>query len=216
MELETKISVTAGSPRVNVPVLSSTTVSILPASSNASASRMIIPFSAALPVPTIIAVGVARPSAHGQATTSTATAFIRANSKAGSGPQKNQSKNEIIEMAKTTGTKYPVTVSAYFWIGALDDCASSTNFMTVARKVSEPTLVARNLKAPVLLMVAPTTASPTFLSTGMDSPVTMDSSRAEYPSMIIPSTGTFSPGLTSRISPTLTSSIGTSISCFPS
>src|SRR3989338_7339098 len=106
--------VTAGSPLVNVPVLSNTTVLILPASSSASASRMIIPFSAALPVPTIIAVGVARPSAQGQATTKIATAFIRANSRVGSDPKKNQTANEIREMAKTTGTKTPVTTSANF------------------------------------------------------------------------------------------------------
>src|SRR5215469_6700693 len=37
-----------------------------------------IPCSAPFPVPTIIAVGVARPRAHGQATTRTATAATRA------------------------------------------------------------------------------------------------------------------------------------------
>ena len=41
----------------------------------------------------------------------------------------------------------------------------------------------------------------------MDSPVTADSSRDDAPSITLPSTATDSPGLTSKISPTLTSSI---------
>src|SRR3989338_4331207 len=99
------ISVTAGSPLVRVPVLSSTTTSTFPANSKASASRIIIPFSAALPVPTIMAVGVAKPSAQGQAITKTATALIKAKLKDGAGPQINQIINEAIESNKTTGTK---------------------------------------------------------------------------------------------------------------
>ena len=50
-----------------------------------------------------------------------------------------------------------------------------------------------------------------LLSTGIDSPVTIDSSMLEDPSVIFPSTGTFSPGGHDRMS-TLTSSMGTSIS----
>ncbi len=48
--------------------------------------------------------------------------------------------------------------------------------------------------------------------TGMDSPVTMDSSTALRPSTISPSTGTFSPGRTRRRSPTATLSRLTSSS----
>src|SRR5258708_4431235 len=44
----------------------------------------------------------------------------------------------------------------------------------------------------------------------MDSPVTSDSSSAERPSRMTPSTGTFSPGRTRNLSPTLRLSIGTS------
>ena len=63
---------------VRVPVLSKTTVFTAPARSNTSASRIRMPCRAAAPVPTMIAAGVARPSAHGQAITSTATAFTSA------------------------------------------------------------------------------------------------------------------------------------------
>ncbi len=66
-------SVTLGLPSVMVPVLSSTTVSSLCAVSSALPSRMSTPFSAPLPVPTMMAVGVARPRAQGHAMTSTAT-----------------------------------------------------------------------------------------------------------------------------------------------
>jgi hypothetical protein len=58
-------------------------------------------------------------------------------------------------------------------------------------------------------------SSPTLLSTGSDSPVTIDSSTADAPSTISPSTGIFSPGRTTTMSPTSTSSTGMSI-CLPS
>ncbi len=64
-------------PRVIVPVLSSTTCRSARARSRASPSLIRIPCSARLPVPTMIAVGVARPSAHGQAMTSTAMAVCQ-------------------------------------------------------------------------------------------------------------------------------------------
>ena len=57
----------SGGPSVSVPVLSKTTVSTRAAASSASPPRMRIPASAPRPVPTMIAVGVARPIAHGQA-----------------------------------------------------------------------------------------------------------------------------------------------------
>ena len=80
-------AVTAGLPRVSVPVLSSTMVSILRACSSASPPRIRMPYSAALPVPTMIAVGVARPRAQGQAMISTAMAAWSAKVSRGSGPK---------------------------------------------------------------------------------------------------------------------------------
>ena len=60
-------SATTGFPRVTVPVLSSTTVSIFSAFCSASMSRIRMPRLAPRPVPTIRAAGIARPSAQGQA-----------------------------------------------------------------------------------------------------------------------------------------------------
>ena len=65
------ISVTFGSPEVMVPVLSRATMSILPASSREAAVLNRIPFFAPMPLPTMMATGVARPSAQGQLMTST-------------------------------------------------------------------------------------------------------------------------------------------------
>ena len=64
-------------------------------------------------------------------------------------------------------------------------------------------------------MVAPITSSPELFSTGIDSPVSIDSSTELFPEITIPSTGIFSPGFTTTTSPFLTSSSGTLIS-FPS
>ena len=50
-----------------------------------------MPASAPRPVPTMIAVGVARPIAHGQAMTSTLTNAVSANVRRGSGPPTIQS-----------------------------------------------------------------------------------------------------------------------------
>ena len=67
-------------------------------------------------------------------------------------------------------------------------------------------------KLPVLFIVPPITLAPGSFSTGIDSPVTIDSSTALRPSSTTPSTGTFSPGRTRSRSPTATASSGTSSS----
>ena len=68
------------------------------------------------------------------------------------------------------------------------------------------------IKEPFLFSVEPITASPIVFSTGIDSPVNMDSSMEVLPLIISPSTGTFSPGLITKVSPTITSLRGTIIS----
>ena len=68
---------------VTVPVLSSTTVSIRRVDSSTSGPRIRMPSWAPRPVPTRSAVGVASPSAQGQATIRTATAAENANAGAG-------------------------------------------------------------------------------------------------------------------------------------
>ena len=68
---------------VTVPVLSSTMVSIRRVDSRTSGPLIRMPSWAPRPVPTISAVGVARPSAHGQAMISTATAAVNARGRVG-------------------------------------------------------------------------------------------------------------------------------------
>jgi hypothetical protein len=92
-------------------------------------------------------------------------------------------------------------VSATFWIGARLRWASATMPMIRERTVSFPTLSATIRNEPVWLSVPPMTASPACFSTGIGSPVIIDSSTELLPSVSRPSTGTFSPGRTLRMSP---------------
>ena len=71
-------AVTFGLPSVSVPVLSTTSVSIVSMRSSASAFLISTPASAPRPTPTMIDIGVASPSAHGQAMISTVTAATSA------------------------------------------------------------------------------------------------------------------------------------------
>ena len=82
-----------------------------------------IPFCAHLPVPTINAVGVANPSAHGHAITITAEKY---NSEAVSPvpTMKNHTINTNNAITITVGTNMADILSANHWIGALDHCAS--------------------------------------------------------------------------------------------
>ena len=68
----------ASRPSVTVPVLSSTIVVTRRVCSRTSGPLIRMPSWAPRPVPTISAVGVARPRAHGQAMISTATAAVNA------------------------------------------------------------------------------------------------------------------------------------------
>jgi len=67
-----------GLPSVKVPVLSTTSVSTFSMRSNASAFLTRIPKRAARPMPTMIDMGVASPSAHGHAMIKTLTAATSA------------------------------------------------------------------------------------------------------------------------------------------
>ena len=97
-------------------------------------------------------------------------------------------------------------------MGARLRCASPTIRTICANKVPAPTRSARINIEPVLFTVAPISAAPGCFSTGIDSPVTIDSSTALLPSSTTPSMGTFSPGRTRRRSPTTKASSGTSVS----
>ena len=104
-------SVTRGFPLVIVPVLSRITTFTLCADSRLSASLINIPFSAPLPTPTIIAVGVAKPKAQGHAITNTVTMANSPCVKPFSPPKIIQAPKLNIEIRITTGTKTPAILS---------------------------------------------------------------------------------------------------------
>ena len=138
------ISVTTGSPLVIVPVLSRRTICVLPAASSDAAVLNKIPFLAPVPLPTIMATGVARPSAHGQLITRTDIPCARAFPI----PPLIISHTIAVTIAIpiTTGTKNPDTLSAALAIGAFVDAASLTILIIWDNVVSSPTLDALHLK----------------------------------------------------------------------
>ena len=140
------MSVTLGSPFVIVPVLSRATICILPASSSDAAVLNKMPDFAPLPLPTITATGVARPSAHGQLITS--TEIPRASAYPKLCPTASQTQNAINAITITQGTNTPDTLSAIFEIGAFVAEASLTIFIICDNVVSSPTAVARHLIYP--------------------------------------------------------------------
>ena len=75
------------------------------------------------------------------------------------------------------------TWSARRWIGARLRCASATSCTICASSVSRPTFSARITRLPVWFIVPPITRSPGSFATGIDSPVTIDSSTAPLPSI---------------------------------
>ena len=201
-------SVSCGRPSVSVPVLSTASTVSRPACSSAVAWRNSTPWRAPRPTPTITAAGVARPSAHGQAITSTATACMMARSQS---PLLAPTASRVATaMASTAGTKYPEITSASRWIGAFEPCASPTWRMMAASWVSAPTPVARRRSTPCRLRVAAYTGLSTPLLTGALSPVSRLSSTLPWPSITTPSTGALSPSRTHTTSPTRTSATGTS------
>ena len=195
-------SVTCGAPIVKVPVLSMTTTLMRLAVSIAVAFLNSTPRLAPRPVPTMIAVGVARPRASGQVTTTT----VMANSSASwTGlPASIHTAKVPTPPTSATKTSQNAARSAKRWPGALEFWASWTSLTICASAVSAPTLVARTRSVPVVLIVAPTTSSPGVLCTGMLSPVTVDSSMSLSPDSITPSEAILEPGRTSNRSPTTT------------
>ena len=193
-----------GRPSVNVPVLSTTSVSICRKRSSTSALRISTPSLAPRPTPTMIDIGVASPSAQGQAMISTATALMTAKAAAGGGPQTAQTTKVIAAAVITTGTNQPATRSATRWIGARLRCASATSRVIRDSRVSSPTCSAIMTKPPAPLIVPPVTVDPGTFATGIGSPLIIDSSTELLPSTTSPSTGTCSPGRTRMRAPTCT------------
>ncbi|MCY1299811.1 hypothetical protein D9M70_493520 [compost metagenome] len=193
-----------------MPVLSKATEVTPWAISRASASLIRMPWRAAAPVPAMIAVGVARPRAQGQAITSTATALSSAVSRPA--PSASQTSRVSRAMTITTGTNTALTLSTSFWIGALAAWASSTRRMIRASTVSPPSAVVRTSRRPSPLMAPAVTRAPGSLATGRLSPLISASSAWLRPSRTSPSTGKRSPGFTATRSPRRRAAIATSSS----
>ncbi len=193
-------STSEGLPSVSVPVLSKTTTRVRWAISRASASLMRMPWRAATPVPTMTAVGVASPRAHGQAMTRTATALRMPASQLP--VPKPQAASVTSATATTAGTNTSLTRSTMRWMGALAACADSTARMILASVPSAPTATVRATRRPSMFTDPPVIRPPGALLTGSPSPVTSDSSTWLVPSVTSASTGTRSPGSTTTRSPT--------------
>ena len=125
---------------MTVPVLSRAIICVLPAASRAEAVLKSIPFLAPTPLPTIIATGVASPSAQGQLMTSTEMPLAIANVK--DLPAISQPASVSTESTMTVGTNIIETLSAIRASGAFVAAASDTVRIIPARVVSSPTLVA--------------------------------------------------------------------------
>jgi hypothetical protein len=194
-------------PVVRVPVLSSTTVSIERVDSSASGPETRMPSWDPRPDETANAVGVARPSAQGQAMMRTVRPACRPIAQP---PVTSpQTRSVATAMAKTIGTNTAEIRSARRATAGLPVCARLTRSAMAASVVSAPTRVALTSSTPEVLIVAPVTVSPGATSTGTDSPVSIASSIAEWPVSTSPSVAIFSPGRTRKTSPTTSSSIGT-------
>ena len=148
------------------------------------------------------------PSAHGQAMISTATAAVKA-AVADRADRRSQATSvssgerddDRDEDRRRPGRPAAAPSALPLW-------ASSTSRAIWASWVSAPTRVARTTSRPPTLTVAPTTSSPGPTSTGTDSPVSIDASTADVPATTTPSVAIFSPGRTTKRSPTASWSIG--------
>ncbi len=134
----------------------------------------------ATPVASSTASGVASPSAHGQAMTSTDTPIMTA---WGAGaPRSRCPAVAATASTRMAGTKTPTSRSATAWMRGREACASSTARMIPASTVAAPVRVTSRTKDPCRLTVPPMAGAPGSFPTGRDSPVTSDSSTSLRPS----------------------------------
>ena len=151
--------VSSGLPSVSVPVLSTTSVSTFSSVSSASAFLISTPACAPRPVPTMIDIGVARPSAHGHAMISTATALTsvgEARLRAEERPDDEREDRDRDDRRHEPGRDH-VGQSAG---SARERCASATICDDLREQRVAPTRSARITKLPVPLTVPPVTGRP--------------------------------------------------------
>ena len=203
-------AVTARCPVVRVPVLSKTTVSTVRMASRARYPLRKMPNCAPRPEATIMAVGVASPSAHGQAMTSTASAAENALS--APAPAISQPPAVSAAITNTAGTNTPAMRSASRWASALSAWACSTRRTIPAKWVSAPTAAASTTRRPSSTTVPPITLEPGAMRAGVDSPVMALISTAALPCTTSPSAAIVSPGRTTKRCCSLSCSAGRIIS----
>ena len=156
----------------------------------------------------MIAAGVAKPIAHGHATINTAAAMMNpapgpvggcVGHSCGSSDENifniNSCSNVHASPANnaittTTGTNTLLTRSPMRWMSARLFCARSTAAMMCASAVLSPVAVTRTVRRPLMFAVPAKTFAPGSFSTGNDSPVSIASFTAEFPSTTTPSVGT--------------------------
>ena len=95
----------------------------------------------------MIDIGVASPSAQGQAMISTETAFSTAYVQRGSGPNSPQTKKVAIAIPTTPSTNQYETPSAMRCIGARERCACATICTICASTVSRADLLGAHHEA---------------------------------------------------------------------
>ncbi len=205
---QAKTAVTRANRSVSVPVLSKATRFARASLSRASPLRMRMPRDEARPLPTIIATGVARPIAHGQATNSRAMALKTAVPKLPS--TSHHPRKVATAPARITGTNTELTRSAIFCSGALSRWARSTSCCRRLSTDSAATELTCTTRAVLPFRVPPVTTLCGPRSTGSGSPVSIDSSTEDQPRRTVPSRGIVSPGRTRMTAPAGTVSGGTS------
>ena len=206
------MSASSGRPSVSVPVLSRASRVAEERFWREAASRTRMPCRAARPMPTMSAIGVANPSAQGQAMSSTATA--ERSPIPHPPPRRIQSRSVKTATPRMTGTKTDATRSANCCTGARLRWAWATVAMIPESSVPAPEESTFIRKLPCRLRVPSETREPASFSTGSGSPVSIDSSTELHPSEIVPSAGIFPPGRMRTTSPALSSA--TAISRSPS
>ena len=204
-------SVTSGLPRVRVPVLSSATTRIRASSSTWIPPLIRTPRRAPVPSAATSVIGTEMTSAHGAAATTRMVAMRAAPLQANPATSGSMVATRT-PAASTSGLYHRPKRSMKRWLVPLRSCASSTSPMMRDSVFSANGFVARTSSAPERLIVPASTRSPCCFSTGTLSPVTGDSSSADWPDTITPSVGTDPPGLSRNTSPGTTSSAAISTS----
>ena len=106
-----------------------------------------------------------------------------------------------IEETSAITTIHVAHLSVKLTIGAFLESASFTSLIILFNELSCDVFVAFISKVEYWFIVPLNTSSPTYLSTGSDSPFIIDSSIEPWPFIITPSTGIVSPAITLTISP---------------